>query len=97
MATYTGKQSVLDEALDNFKDYGFQLIESDDHLLELWFKDKRIAVYNQTAWTDERSMIKVIREGCHNFLVNTTDLAYVRQKLQQDWQDTYGEELRRNG
>lgn len=97
MAIYTGKQSVLDEALGQFKDFGFQLVEPDDHLLELWFKDKRIAIYNQTAWTDERPMIKVIREGCHNFLVNTTDPAYIAKKLQQDYQDTYGEELRHNG
>jgi len=63
MAKYTGKQSVLDEVLGDFKDYGFSLVEIDDHLLELWFKDKRIAVYSQIAWTDDRPMIKVIREG----------------------------------
>jgi len=83
MATYTGKQSVLDEALGKYKDYGFSLIEPDDHLLELWFKDKRIAVYNQPVAT-----IKIIREGCQNFLVN---------KLAQDNDDCYGKELRRNG
>jgi len=93
MAKYTGKQSVLDEVLGDFKDYGFSLVEIDDHLLELWFKDKRIAVYSQIAWTDDRPMIKVIREGCHNFLVNTTNPAYIAKKLQQDFQDTYGEEL----
>ena len=88
MATYTGKQSVLDEALGIYKDFGFQLVEPDDHLLELWFKDKRIAIYNQTAWTDEQPMIKVIREGCKNFLVN---------KLAFDYNECYGEELRHNG
>ena len=92
MATYTSKQSVLDAGLGDFKDYGFNLVESDDHLLELYFKDKRIAVYHQSTATPA-----IVQEGCHNFLVNTTDPAYVRQKLQQDWQDTYGEELRRNG
>ena len=92
MATYTGKQSILDAGLGNYKDYGFKLVESDDHFLELYFKDKRIAVYHQAKATPQ-----IIQEGCHNFLVNTTDLAYVHQKLQQDWQDTYGEELRRNG
>jgi len=76
MAKYTGKQSVLDEVLGDFKDYGFSLVEIDDHLLELWFKDKRIAVYSQIA-----------------FLVNTTNPAYIAKKLQQDFQDTYGEEL----
>ena len=88
MATYTGKQSVLDEALGIYKDFGFQLVEPDDDLLELWFKDKRIAVYNQTAWTDERPMITMIREGCKNFLVN---------KLAFDYNECYGEELRHNG
>jgi len=97
MRTYVGKQSVLDEALGEFKDFGFSLVEPDDHLLELWFKDKRIAVYNQTAWTDKRPMIEIIREGCKNFLVNITDPAYFAKKLQQDYQGTYGEELRRNG
>jgi len=92
MRTYTGKQSILDEALGEFKDFGFRLVEPDDHFLELWFKDKRIAVYNQTKATFD-----IIREGCHNFLVNTTDPAYIAKKLQQDYQDTYGEELRRNG
>lgn len=82
MAKYTGKQSVLDEALGHYKDYGFQLVEPDDHLLELWFKDKRIAVYNQPMATFE-----IIREGCRNFLVN---------KLAHDYDDCYHEELRRN-
>jgi len=92
MAIYTGKQSVLNAALGEFEDYGFKLVESDDHFLELYFKDKRIAVYHQAKATPQ-----VIQEGCHNFLVNTTDPAYIAKKLQQDFQDTYGEELRHNG
>ena len=84
MAKYTGKQSVLDEALGNFKNYGFELVRpEDDHLLELWFKDKRIAVYNQSKVTFD-----IIREGCRNFLVN---------KLAYDYNDCYHEELIRNG
>ena len=83
MANYTGKQSVLDEALGEFKDYGFRLVEPDDHVLELWFKDKRIAVYNQTKATFD-----IIREGCKNFLIN---------KLAHNLNECYGEELRRNG
>jgi len=63
MTKYTGKQSVLDEALGEYKDFGFQLVEPDDHLLELWFKDKRIAIYNQTKVTFD-----IIREGCGNYL-----------------------------
>ena len=63
MATYTGKQSVLDESLGKFKDYGFNLVEPDDHLLELYFKDNKIAVYHQPTAT-----IKIIQEGCENYL-----------------------------
>ena len=63
MATYTSKQSLLDEALGKYKDYGFKLVEPDDHLLELWFKDKRIAVYNQMTATFD-----IIKEGCENYL-----------------------------
>lgn len=67
MRQYTGKQSVLDEALGEFKDYGFSLVEPDDHLLELWFKGKRIAVYNQTKATFD-----IIKKGCKNYLENIT-------------------------
>jgi len=67
MRKYTGKQSVRDEALREYKDFGFSLVEPDDHLLELWFKDKRIAVYNQTKVTFD-----IIREGCKNYLASIT-------------------------
>lgn len=63
MATYTNKQSVLDEALGEYREYGFELVESDDHTLELYFKDKRIAIYNQA-----RATIEVIQEGCKNYI-----------------------------
>ncbi len=63
MANYTGKQSVLDEALGEFKDYGFSLVEPDDHVTELYFKDKKIATYNQTKLTE-----LILHEGCRNFL-----------------------------
>lgn len=63
MATYTGKQSLLDAALGEFKDYGFKLVENDDHCVELYHNGKRIAVYNQQATT-----IELIRAGCENYL-----------------------------
>lgn len=65
MAKYTGKQSVLDEALGEYAQAGFKLVEPDDHILELYFKDKRIAVLNQSVAT-----FSVIREGCKNYLAN---------------------------
>ena len=92
MANYTGKQSVQDEALGEFADYGFTLAEPDDHILELWFKDKRIACFNQTAVTFDD-----IRKGCRNFLVNTGDMTFIARRLEADFQATYGEELKKGG
>ena len=92
MAKYTGKQSVADEALGDFKDYGFSLVESDDHLLlELWFKDNKIATYNR-----EKATIEIIRTGCKNYMTNINK-SYIAEKLQQDYLATYGEELKKNG
>jgi len=87
MAIYTGKQSVLNEALGIYSEIGFQLIEPDDHLLELWFKDKRIVVYNQTKATFE-----IIRKDCKNFLGNE-----LVNKLAQNYSDCYREEFKHNG
>ena len=63
MARYTGKQSVLDEALGEYADYGFRLVEVGRNVLVLYFKDKLIATYYQPRVT-----IEIIREGCRNYL-----------------------------
>ena len=65
MAIYTGKQSILDEALGEYAQAGFRLEEPDDHFTDLYFKDKRIARFNQTKIT-----IEIIREGCENYLAS---------------------------
>jgi len=65
MANYTGLQSMWDAALGEFAEYGFSLNAPDDHVVELYFKDKRIATYNQATLT-----IPVLQEGCRNFLKN---------------------------
>jgi hypothetical protein len=65
MPTYTGKQSILNAALGEFAAYGFRLVEPDDHVTELYFKDKRIGVFNQDKLT-----IPILHEGCRNFLKN---------------------------
>jgi len=65
MAVYTGRQSLLDAALGEFRDYGFKLVEDDDHFVEVHYNGKRIAVYNQKAAT-----IPIIRAGCENYLKN---------------------------
>jgi len=61
--TYTGKQSLLDAALGDYADYGFSLTEPDSHVTELYFKDKKIASFNQTRLT-----IPVLLEECRIFL-----------------------------
>lgn len=63
MREYKGKASILDEVLGDYKDFGFNLKEPDDHILELYFKDKLIATYNQSKAT-----FVVIREGCKNYM-----------------------------
>ena len=63
MAIYSDKQSILDATLGKFKDYGFNLVEPDDHCLDLYFKDKRVATYYQGSVT-----IKIIRDNCRNYL-----------------------------
>lgn len=63
MRKYNGRQSILDEVLGEFKDYGFSLVEEDDNFTLLYFKDKRIAVYNQNTVP-----IDTIRQGCSNYL-----------------------------
>ena len=63
MPTYTDKQSILDASLGDYVGFGFRLEEPDDHITELYFKDKCIARYNQDKLT-----IPVLHEGCANYL-----------------------------
>jgi len=63
MTIYTGKQSIYDASLGKYKDFGFSLVAPDDHVIELYFKDKRIAVYNQTRLT-----VPVLHQDCENYL-----------------------------
>ena len=62
MATYNNKQSVLDEALGIYADYGFILKEPDDHFTELFFKDIRVGIY-----VSQNLTIETIRESCRKF------------------------------
>ena len=62
MAIYKNKQSVLDASLGEWKARGFSLREPDDHFTDLYFKDKRIATFNQAMVT-----IEIVREGCQNY------------------------------
>lgn len=82
MATYINKQSVLDAALDDYKEFGFRLEDHGDKT-RLFFKDKQIAEF-----FIDKVNIEVVRQGCKNYLASI---------LAQDFQATYGEELRRYG
>ncbi len=66
MPQYLGKQSVMDEALGEYRDLGFSIKEPDAHTIEVYFKDKRIAVYFQMKVT-----IETLRAGCKNYVDNT--------------------------
>ena len=55
------RESVLGE----FVNYGFSIKEPDDHILELYHRDKRIAQFNQSAVTPE-----IIQTGCRNYLAS---------------------------
>ena len=54
MPQYTGMKSVLDAALGKYASEGFTLVEPDDHLTELYFKDLLVTVFNQHTLTIPR-------------------------------------------
>lgn len=61
-------KTVWDEAIDDYKDYGFSIEYPDTFLLELYFKDKRIATFYRDKVTPE-----VLREGCKNYLKSISE------------------------
>ena len=63
MVTYTGKPSVLAEALEPYHSQGFELDEKDDHVVQLAYNGNVIAVFNQMVTT-----VKEIREACREHL-----------------------------
>jgi len=65
MAIYQSKQDVLNAALGTYAGLGFNLLEPDDHILELSHLGKTLARFNQNRVT-----IEVIRESCQNYLDN---------------------------
>jgi hypothetical protein len=44
---------ITSAILEDYADLGFQLREDGDHILELYFKDKRIQTFSQTGATQE--------------------------------------------
>ena len=59
----------LNDILGEYQHMGFSLKEPDGHVLELYFKDKRIAVLNQTKAEPDK-IRDIIRDGCKNYTRN---------------------------
>lgn len=56
-------KTIWDDAIEDYRDYGFRIELPGDFLLELYFKDKRIATFYRDKVTPG-----VLREGCKNYL-----------------------------
>jgi len=65
MIRYKGQESVLEAVLGDYADMGFKLIEDDDHVVEIYFKEKRISRLYQTA---KNLTVEVIRRICQQHL-----------------------------
>ncbi len=63
MAQYTGSQSIYNAALGDYQAKGFRLVEPDDHVLRLYYRDELVGVLSQTA-----ASIPLIREVCQDYL-----------------------------
>ena len=63
MARFTGLKGLWEAALGPYLEQGFSLKEVDDHFLELYFKDKKICIFNQAAVT-----ILTLHKACQDFL-----------------------------
>ena len=58
-------KTIWDEAIDDYKDYGFNIEIPDNELLALYFKDKLIATFYQDKITPD-----ILREGCKTYFNN---------------------------
>jgi len=56
-------KTIWDDVISEYQDYGFRIESPEEFLLELFFKDKKIATFYQDKVTPE-----VLREGCKNYL-----------------------------
>lgn len=65
MRLFSGKKSVMDEALGDFANAGFKLEEIDDHILRLTFKGATVAHWTQTGAT-----FSGIQNACKMYLRN---------------------------
>ena len=56
-------KNLWDDAVGDYKDYGFCVEIPNDYLLELYFKDNKIATFYQNQITPE-----IVMDGCENYL-----------------------------
>ena len=56
-------KTVWDEAIEDYKEYGFNIELPDNELLELYFKDKLIASFYRDQITPD-----ILTNGCKNYL-----------------------------
>jgi len=56
-------RTIWDDAIKEYKDYGFRIEYPEDFLLVLYFKDKKIATFYRDQITPE-----ILRKGCENYL-----------------------------
>lgn len=68
MTTYTGKPSVLAEALGPYHSEGFELHEKDDHVVILAHNGELVSVFSQTGMT-----VEALRETCREYLEKGED------------------------
>jgi hypothetical protein len=60
---YEGLQSIYNAALGEYHSKGFQLVEQDDHVTILFYRDERVAVFSQTGLT-----IPALHQACQEHL-----------------------------
>jgi hypothetical protein len=58
-------RTIWDKIIGEYAEYGFNVKYPDDFILELYFKDKKIASFYRDKITPE-----VLQEGCKNFIKN---------------------------
>lgn len=68
MTTYTGTQSILDESLGDYINYGFELVEASRDKIILSFKGELIAELDK-----DKATYAMIQHGCRLFLKNMVD------------------------
>ena len=64
MPKYEGLQSIYNAALGEYQGKGFRLVEQDDHVAILYYRDEKVAVFSQTGMT-----IQALHQACAQWLL----------------------------